>query len=51
MFATPLVLGDVLLLVSLFLLGGGFWDKLRSLFTHDAYTVIPDEPAAERTSE
>ncbi len=28
--------GDVLLLVSLFVLGGNFWDKLRSLFVHDA---------------
>jgi len=38
---------DVLLLISLFVLGGNFWDKLRSLFKHDAYAVIPDEPAAE----
>ncbi|TWU21113.1 hypothetical protein Pla52o_41470 [Novipirellula galeiformis] len=34
---------DVLLLVSLFVLGGGFWDKLRSLLRHDAYAVIPDK--------
>ena len=45
------IVGDVLLLISLFVLGGGFWAKLRSLFKHDAYAVIPDEPAAERTSE
>jgi hypothetical protein len=45
------IVGDVLLLISLFVLGGGFWDKLRSLFKHDAYAVIPDEPAAERKSE
>lgn len=32
---------DVLLLTSLFVLGGGFWDKLRSLFKHDAYAVLP----------
>ena len=37
-YAMPL---DVVLLVSLFVLGGGFWDKLRSLFRHDAYAVIP----------
>lgn len=36
---------DVLLLSSLFVLGGGFWDKLRSLFTHRAYVVIPAKPA------
>ncbi|GAF79317.1 unnamed protein product [marine sediment metagenome] len=40
---------DVLLLASLFVLGGGFWDKLRSLFVHKAYAVIPAKPAGERT--
>ena len=33
--------GDVLLLASLFVLGGDFWDKLRSLFIHSAHVVIP----------
>lgn len=28
--------GDLLFLVSLFVLGGEFWDKIRSLFIHDA---------------
>ena len=28
--------GDLLLLSSLFVLGGDFWDKVRSLFIHDA---------------
>jgi hypothetical protein len=28
--------GDLLLVASLFVLGGKFWDKLRSLFVHDA---------------
>jgi len=28
--------GDILLLASLFVLGGDFWDKIRSLFIHDA---------------
>ena len=28
--------GDILILVSLFVLGGDFWDKIRSLFIHDA---------------
>jgi hypothetical protein len=27
--------GDILFLVSLFVLGGEFWDKIRSLFVHD----------------
>ena len=30
------VIGDVLLLSSLFVLGGEFWDKLRALFVHKA---------------
>jgi hypothetical protein len=28
--------GDILILASLFILGGDFWDKIRSLFIHDA---------------
>lgn len=32
--------GDFLLISSLFVLGGGFWDKLRGLFLYDA-TVDP----------
>lgn len=32
--------GDVLLLVSLFVLGGDFWDKLRALFIRDAKVVF-----------
>lgn len=38
--------GDILLLASLFVLGGEFWDKLRSLFVHDAEALFPGEPAA-----
>ena len=30
------ITGDALLLFSLFVLGGDFWDKLQSLFIHDA---------------
>jgi hypothetical protein len=35
------VIGDLLLLVSLFVLGGDFWDKLRSLFSQGAKAVFP----------
>ena len=28
--------GDLLLVASLFVLGGNFWDKVRALFVHDA---------------
>jgi len=37
--------GDLLLLTSLFVLGGSFWDKIRSLFVYDAEAHFP------RTSE
>jgi hypothetical protein len=35
------VIGDLLLLVSLFVLGGDFWDKLRALFIPGAKVVFP----------
>jgi hypothetical protein len=41
------VAGDVLLLVSLFVLGGAFWDKLRSLFQHNAYAIFPEKLATD----
>ena len=33
--------GDLLLVVSLFVLGGDFWDKLRALFVREATVVFP----------
>jgi hypothetical protein len=38
--------GDLLLFISLFVLGGDFWNKLQSLFVHDATAVIPQKPSA-----
>ena len=35
--------GDVMLLLSLFVLGGNFWDKIRSLFIHKSKSVFPVE--------
>ena len=35
--------GDIMLAVSLFLLGGDFWEKLRSLFMHHATAMIPEK--------
>ena len=35
------IIGDLLLLVSLFVLGGDFWDKLRALFIGGAKAVFP----------
>lgn len=42
--------GDLLLICSLFVLGGDFWDKLRSLFLHDARATFPEKPANASTS-
>lgn len=38
--------GDVLLLSSLFVLGGNFWDKIRSLFIHSAKAKFNRSQAA-----
>jgi hypothetical protein len=35
------IIGDALFVVSLFVLGGDFWDKLRALFIHGAKAKIP----------
>lgn len=36
------VTGDLMFLASLFVLGGDFWDKLRSLFVHGAKARFPE---------
>jgi hypothetical protein len=38
---TYAIVGDLLLLTSLFVLGGDFWDKLRSLFAHGSKAMFP----------
>jgi hypothetical protein len=38
---TYAIAGDLLLLLSLFVLGGDFWDKLRALFIHGAKAAFP----------
>ena len=35
------VTGDLMLLTSLFVLGGDFWDKVRALFVHGARAQLP----------
>ena len=40
--------GDLMLLASLFVLGGRFWDKLRALFVHDARAQFPRAPERSR---
>ena len=34
------IIGDLMLFTSLFVLGGDFWDKVRTLFIHDARVPI-----------
>jgi hypothetical protein len=41
--------GDLMLLASLFVLGGDFWDKVRSLFVHDAEARFPAVSEADQT--
>ena len=36
------IVGDIVLVTSLFILGGDFWDKLRSLFVHGARAILPN---------
>jgi hypothetical protein len=37
------VTGDIVLITSLFVLGGDFWDKLRSMFIYGAKASFPDK--------
>ena len=39
--------GDFILFASFFVLGGEFWDKLRSLFVHGARAVFPESARGE----
>jgi hypothetical protein len=36
------VISDIVLIIGLVMLGGGFWDKLRALFIRDAKVVLPN---------
>jgi hypothetical protein len=39
--------GDLMFVASFFVLGGEFWDKLRSLFVHGARAVFPSRDPGE----
>jgi hypothetical protein len=39
------VLAHVMFFLSLFVLGGDFWDKLRALFVRDARVIFPEAKA------
>ena len=42
------IAGDIILLFSLFVLGGNFWDKLRALFIREARVMFPEAAANVR---
>ena len=42
------IIGDALFVVSLFVLGGDFWDKLRALFIYGAKAKIPIAKSKEQ---
>jgi hypothetical protein len=44
------VTGDVVFVASFFVLGGEFWDKLRSLFVHGARAVFPNSEKGDGKS-
>ena len=41
---------DLMIISSLFILGGNFWDKLRSLYIHRAKVVLPPVKGAIKTA-
>jgi len=41
-------ISGVILFISLLLLGGNFWDKLRSLFFREAFVTIPKKKDAKK---
>jgi hypothetical protein len=40
---TAAIITDAIFVASLFVLGGGFWDKLRALFVRTAGVVFPEQ--------
>jgi hypothetical protein len=43
-----LISSDIILLISLFILGGDFWDKLRSLFIYRSRSILVDNPQNDK---
>jgi len=42
------ILSDLIFIISLFVLGSDFWDKLRSLFIYDSYAVFKEKQPSDR---
>ena len=45
------VITDLMIITSLFVLGGNFWDKLRALFIHRAKAILPPVKPGTKTTE
>ena len=43
--------GDLVFVASFFVLGGEFWDKLRSLFVHGARAVFPSSSGGKEAND
>lgn len=43
----PALAGDLMFVASFFVLGGEFWDKIRSLFLCDARAILRKKPLAD----
>jgi hypothetical protein len=43
-------IGDGIFILSFFVLGGDFWDKIQALFRHGAKAVFPEERLAQEAS-
>ncbi len=46
---TVAVITDLIFILSLFVLGGEFWDKLRALFVREATVNLPENDRAKRS--
>lgn len=43
------LISDLMLISSVFVLGGNFWDKLRALFIHRAKVILPENSTTKTT--
>ena len=44
------IITDLMIITSLFVLGGNFWDKLRALFIHRAKVILPPAKPGTKTT-
>ena len=44
------IISDAIIFISLFVLGGDFWDKLRSLFIHKSRAILIEENSTQKNN-